>query len=247
MIKIFRKIRQNLLAENKFSRYIIYALGEVILVVVGILIALGVNNWNSKRIENNKSELFLKNLKSQIEGNISLVTTNIEDLTYYYDSSKKLITVIGSEEEKKINEVKLDTLIMNNSFDFHLNLNINTIIQGRENGTLTLLKSDSLRQTIYSFISLHKDLIEREKITNENLNNKFLPYLNKNYNIRNLAVLMSPEDNIGSSKIYKNDNYKVLTNQEFENLITTRIFNSMEILFLYIELKIILEEILKLI
>jgi hypothetical protein len=46
MIKFFRKIRQNLLTENKFSKYILYAIGEILLVVVGILIALNINNNN---------------------------------------------------------------------------------------------------------------------------------------------------------------------------------------------------------
>ncbi len=46
MIKFFRKIRQQLLTENKFSKYLIYAIGEILLVVIGILIALQINNWN---------------------------------------------------------------------------------------------------------------------------------------------------------------------------------------------------------
>jgi hypothetical protein len=46
MIKFFRKIRQNLLSENKFSKYLIYAIGEIVLVVIGILIALQINSWN---------------------------------------------------------------------------------------------------------------------------------------------------------------------------------------------------------
>jgi hypothetical protein len=49
MIKFFRKIRQNMLTENKFSKYLIYAIGEIVLVVVGILIALSINNWNESR------------------------------------------------------------------------------------------------------------------------------------------------------------------------------------------------------
>src|SRR5665811_200014 len=57
MIKFFRKIRQNLLTENKFSKYLIYAIGEIVLVVIGILIALSINNWNensiNKRLETN--------------------------------------------------------------------------------------------------------------------------------------------------------------------------------------------------
>jgi len=49
MIKFFRRIRQKLLSENKFSKYLIYAIGEIILVVIGILIALQINNWNEER------------------------------------------------------------------------------------------------------------------------------------------------------------------------------------------------------
>jgi len=46
MIKFFRKIRQNLLRENKTGKYFKYAIGEITLVVIGILIALQINNWN---------------------------------------------------------------------------------------------------------------------------------------------------------------------------------------------------------
>ncbi|MGB5481605.1 MAG: DUF6090 family protein, partial [Eudoraea sp.] len=54
MIKFFRKIRQNLLMENKTGKYFKYAIGEIVLVVIGILIALQINNWNEsskQRIE----------------------------------------------------------------------------------------------------------------------------------------------------------------------------------------------------
>ena len=49
MIKFFRKIRQNMIKENKVSKYMLYAIGEIVLVVVGILIALSINNWNESR------------------------------------------------------------------------------------------------------------------------------------------------------------------------------------------------------
>jgi hypothetical protein len=57
MIKFFRRIRQKLVTENKpalpagrFSKYLLYAIGEILLVIIGILIALQINNWNDKRI-----------------------------------------------------------------------------------------------------------------------------------------------------------------------------------------------------
>jgi len=48
-MKFFRKIRQNLLVENKKGKYFKYAIGEIVLVVIGILIALSISNWNEKR------------------------------------------------------------------------------------------------------------------------------------------------------------------------------------------------------
>lgn len=49
MIKFFRKIRKNMIKENRTSKYLVYAIGEIVLVVIGILIALQVNNWNEER------------------------------------------------------------------------------------------------------------------------------------------------------------------------------------------------------
>lgn len=61
MIKFFRKIRQNSLSEGKTGEYIKYAVGEIVLVVIGILIALGINNWNSKRVNTVKKKDYLRN------------------------------------------------------------------------------------------------------------------------------------------------------------------------------------------
>ncbi|MCB0606018.1 MAG: hypothetical protein KDC25_14205, partial [Saprospiraceae bacterium] len=71
MIKFFRKIRQKLLTENKFSKYLIYAIGEIVLVVIGILIALGINNWNEQRknriAEIKLYETIIKSLESDFD------------------------------------------------------------------------------------------------------------------------------------------------------------------------------------
>lgn len=244
MINFLKKIRHTSLKENKTSKYLLYAFGEVTLVVIGILIALAVNNWNSKRIENERAELFIKNLKTQIEKNLSVANRYAEENTYYYSKSKGYLGIIGGKEKAKI-EPYLDSLVLFNSFDFHLNLDMNTIVEGRENGSLALLSSDSIRKSIYYLITLDKDIKERERVTNSNLNNQFLPYLNKNYNIRNLINTMSPDDNLGKSKVYKGNNYKIVVDQEFENLITTRIYNGIELLDLYIEIKEVLKSIHK--
>lgn len=244
MINFLKKIRHTSIKENKTSKYLVYAFGEVTLVVIGILIALAVNNWNSKQIENERAELFIKNLKTQIEKNLLVLDGYVEENTYYYSKSKYYLGITGSKDKAKIKPY-LDSLVMFNILDFHLNIDMNTVVEGRENGSLALLSSDYIRKSIYYLITLEKDIKERERITNSYLNNQFLPYLNKNYNIRNLISTMSPDDNLGRSKIYKGDNNNIILDQEFENLITTRIFNGIELLDLYIELKKVLESIHK--
>lgn len=68
MLRLFRRIRQKLLTENKVSKYLLYAVGEILLVVIGILIALQVNNWNEKRLESAQIKAQLVNLMSNLEG-----------------------------------------------------------------------------------------------------------------------------------------------------------------------------------
>ena len=70
MIKFFRSIRKALLTEGKTSNYLKYAIGEIILVMIGILLALQVNNWNNSRLEAKKEQLFLKNLETDFKTNL---------------------------------------------------------------------------------------------------------------------------------------------------------------------------------
>ena len=72
MIKFFRHIRQNLLMENKTSRYFKYAIGEIILVVIGILIALQINNWNEKRKIEKEIQTKIDALVVNLEGEIKV-------------------------------------------------------------------------------------------------------------------------------------------------------------------------------
>ena len=77
MIKLFRKIRQNLIMENKTSKYFKYAIGEIVLVVIGILIALQVNNWNEVRKESKQEIYLLNQLRQEFQADSSLVNSYI--------------------------------------------------------------------------------------------------------------------------------------------------------------------------
>jgi len=66
MIKFFRKIRQNLLMENKTGEYLKYAVGEIFLVITGILIALSINNWNTNKLDRISEADYLKRLSNDL-------------------------------------------------------------------------------------------------------------------------------------------------------------------------------------
>ena len=73
MIKFFRKIRQNLLFENKTGKYLKYAIGEILLVVIGILIAISINNWNYKRKTNNTIEDVYRIIQNDLLSDIEAI------------------------------------------------------------------------------------------------------------------------------------------------------------------------------
>ena len=89
MIKFFRHIRKSLLMDNKTSKYFKYAIGEILLVMVGILLALQVNNWNQQRMDSQKEKLLLEALhdefiknKSQLENVVSMHKKALESVQY---------------------------------------------------------------------------------------------------------------------------------------------------------------------
>ena len=77
MIKFFRNIRRRLLTENKFTKYLVYAIGEIILVVIGILIALQINNWNEEQNKDQRSSYVYQALINNIQMNIEDLKNNL--------------------------------------------------------------------------------------------------------------------------------------------------------------------------
>ncbi len=140
MIKFFRNIRQTLIMENKTSKYLKYAIGEIVLVVIGILIALQINNWNEQRKEDKMGLQFLKGIQSDLEKDIILIDSVLK-------VNKQCFSLISSIDsvfhKKKIYESEKhsdlfgrpDTL----NFDllFHRNISFRSI-----NGTYKSIISD---------------------------------------------------------------------------------------------------------
>lgn len=106
MIKFFRKIRQSLLAEGKTTQYIKYAIGEIVLVMVGILLALQVSNWNQERIARNKEKVLLTELNLEFKEN----KAQLEEVLIKHRKALKSTDLLIAEFPLNLDSINLDSL-----------------------------------------------------------------------------------------------------------------------------------------
>jgi len=112
MIKFFRKIRQRLLTENKpalpagrFSKYLLYAIGEIILVVIGILIALSINNWNENRKQEAKVNNYLKSMVIDLKSDTNAYDRIISNFENQIEANSLIF------KDKSYQELPLDSIV----------------------------------------------------------------------------------------------------------------------------------------
>ena len=99
MINFFRRIRQKLANENQFLKYSRYAIGEIVLVVVGILIALSINNWNEQRKEREKFDHAVVAVEREIVANIVRCREVLEHFNYTDSVANRVIYDALTEED----------------------------------------------------------------------------------------------------------------------------------------------------
>ena len=107
MPTIFRKIRRVLLTENKFSKYLLYAIGEIVLVVIGILLALQINTCNNEKIQDGKEQFYLSEIKSTLIKD-SLVIKQV--LEYNIKKKKVVGDMMGTFSDTLNNRERLAIL-----------------------------------------------------------------------------------------------------------------------------------------
>ena len=97
MLRFFRQIRQRLLTDNKFSKYLLYAIGEILLVVIGILLALQINNWNEWRKDRQTEKEIIQNLTENLEMILETLKADVENLSTYNRSAQIVISVLDKK------------------------------------------------------------------------------------------------------------------------------------------------------
>ncbi len=163
MISFFRRLRQKLLSNNQFSKYLLYAIGEIFLVVIGILIALQINNWNENRKERTREKMYLQSLKEDLKQSIKeldRVATKTGEIT---NSTIRLIE-IALDSVYLIEPAVLDTLLLD-TFGYTIAMtNEGTIKDIAGSGDLKVVRNDTLRRMIASWEASFKMIREREDL-----------------------------------------------------------------------------------
>ena len=211
MIKFFRKIRQRLLTENKFSKYLLYAIGEIVLVVIGILIALQINNWNAeKKIE--KEEIGI--LSNLLESLLSAKEQSDIEIFNENQLSASLLIVLNKNSNKNklsINTIS-DSLVYNILWNSNPNLPVlNSYTDIKTTGKISIVTNRKIRE---SFTNLELTLTGLNSLINDRLTLQQMridDIIVNDVNFVRLLKIMEPGINIDDeSKI----NYNIILNKK---------------------------------
>ena len=140
MIKFFRKIRQDLLSKGKTGKYLKYAIGEIILVVIGILLALQINTWNENRIDSKRLNLYTQSLLNDLEldkkrliecmvfdsTKVSIIDSLSEPVQDFIEdySDRGILTI----KSIKVNNATFKTMSSNNDLELYQNIDLQNSI-----------------------------------------------------------------------------------------------------------------------
>ncbi|WP_144607411.1 DUF6090 family protein [Algoriphagus algorifonticola] len=185
MISFFRKIRQKLLQQNRVTRYLVYALGEIVLVTIGILIALQINTWNELRKDSNKEKLILQSLHSEFEGNKEKIQASIQHHEAILGCTKDLMKLFKLPDST-LKTHNLDSLIERSLDIRDLSTSQSAIEDLISSGNLNLISSENLRKLIFEWNSEIMEKNESFETLDETAQTLLLPYLIKNASLKNI-------------------------------------------------------------
>lgn len=223
MAKFFRRIRQQLLIKNRFTRYLVYAIGEILLVVIGILIALQVNNINEQRKSDTKGKKYLVSMKNELLNNLEIVKTEIKDLDKSLTGQRELIALINAEKDT-VNEIYLSRILALSFSSVHeLRYQDGTFKELLYSGGLISIDNDSIKNEVTSWEGRMIAVRKQEKGVYD-VREKIVDYMIDNGVFKNML------DDVGASNrfqiiksIRRNGNKALLKSQKFENLLSYHI------------------------
>ncbi|WP_339896089.1 DUF6090 family protein [uncultured Algibacter sp.] len=218
MIKFFRKIRQNLLTEGKTGKYLKYAIGEIVLVVIGILLALSINNWNENRKANSNQLKYLNLLKKEALSNITSLDIELGRIKKQVEGQKEVFRLID-ESKDTLSETYVSQVFFN-TFTTLVGFNYknSVLTEIKNSGELKNIENDSLRLTLIAL----EPFIEQVKFQENSINTlqkKIIERISRNGDLRIIleSVGFNNQLGIGKSKAISKGNKPVLNDDYFKN------------------------------
>ena len=151
MLTFFRRIRQTLLDSGQTRKYILYAVGEVLLVMIGILLALQVNNWNERRKERALGKENIFKLYTSLEEDLTNIENIIGQLESQLNSTERLLEIYESDLWEGLDSVMVLQDVINTSMSIIAERNENAFDQLMSNGNLKLIVDKTLVNKLTDF------------------------------------------------------------------------------------------------
>jgi len=242
MINFFRKRRQTLAEENKALKYTRYAVGEIVLVVLGILIALSINNWNNNRIKKEDAASLSIRLLTETNKNKKEIDLQLEDLLELLDENEALLSMFGPDY-KTINSKLLDSLLYGYLSTPLYDFNTASLDEALNTGQISILQSDSLRTLLYEIPQRMIQIHNYEEELARDIENQIIPYLYNEISLRQMDERFSENlKSIGKSKLEHLDNRIIMSKKKFENMVNNKYFLMETLFFGYSDLSYLFEE-----
>ncbi|MCW5518091.1 DUF6090 family protein [Muriicola sp. Z0-33] len=218
MIKFFRRIRQQLLTENKFSKYLLYAIGEIVLVVIGILIALQINNWNEQRKTNLKEQTLLTALRQEFIHNRKELQAVIEINRNNVEAAGEFASIL-SPKKTNLSDREI-AQYWDKAFrqEAIYRPSLGVLNEAINSGNLSIVRNNELRNILSSFDAELQQLRKQEETV-------FDFRLECYRSLRNSGNFRKILDNLKdtetwfklSSSPFENSNKVLLQSERFEN------------------------------
>lgn len=207
-----------MLKENKFSKYLIYAVGEIILVVIGILIALAINNGNQHRVTREKEQTYLNGLKAEFQISKIKLGNLIEVNKNNFYGAKQLLEFISDKNERPTEKQFSELLFNTFSSDISFNPNNSLLNEIINSGSLKDISNKDLRIQLTNWISTIEDVTKQENelgIQRE----KVLDIFREDGNsLRTIFELTGVNEELGLKETELNfSNLDLLDSRKFEN------------------------------
>lgn len=205
------------------GKYLRYAVGEIILVVIGILLALQVNNLNEKRKLRVQEKNVLLSLHNEISSNLISLETSLNEKKTILQVNKKLLENTSPEGKWKSKE-KLDSLMYYFTVSGWIYVPDNGVSNEIVNsGKLSDLENNSIKNLVASIPQQVSQILEEDRLYRDDLHQYFLPYLGKKFALKNIAkyreLYKYNKSALGKSNF--NINYSIILGDlEFENILT---------------------------